>query len=186
MRLPRMGYLAMAIFAIVLLIPAHTVYQTERTWAMLANKAQYGLYKTTLPGYQRLMERKGNDPRFLYNYAAVLCEAGKLTQAKEVICECYRLFKDYEVCLLAANIHAEAGDVRNAEKYYAEAHLMVPSRIMPLYGRFRLYQRMGLQHKAKQVGDDILKFKIKVPSSMAKEIKAKVQFYLHHQSINYD
>lgn len=174
MRLPRAGYLVMTGVALVLLIPVHAVYQTERSWAALADKAQCGLYKTTLPGYQKLMGRKGNDPRFLYNYAAVLCEAGCQKSAKDVINECYRSFKDYEVSLLAANIHAEAGDVRSAEKYYAEAHLMVPSRIMPLYGLFRLYQRMGLQQKAKHVGCDILNFKEKIPTAISEEIKRKV------------
>lgn len=184
--LPRMGYLAMLVVAITLLFPAYFRYQTERCWADLAEKAQYGLYKTTVPGYQKLMERKGNDHRFLYNYAAVLCEAGNLKLAKRVISGCYRSFKDYEVCLLAANIHAEKGDVRSAEKYYMEAHLMVPSRLMPLDGLFRLYRRSNQPAKAEQVGQDILRLKIKVPSSKAKEIREKVRFDLHHEGNSYD
>ena len=186
MRLPRVGYLAMAVFTLVLQIPVHAVYQTERTWAVLADKAQYGLYKTTLPGYQKLMGRKGNDPRFLYNYAAVLCEAGNLKLAQDIIFKCYRSFKDYEVCLLAANIHAESGNITDAERYYTEAHRMVPSRIMPIYGLFRLYQREGLQLKAMQVGKAIVRLKVKVPSLKAKEIKEKVLFDLNHKGISHD
>ena len=90
------------------------------------------------------------------------------------------------MCLLTANIHAEADDIHQAEKYYKEAHLMVPSRIMPLYGLFQLYQRNGMQLKAQQVGKEIIRSKIKVPSSKAKEIKEKVQFDLHHKGISYD
>lgn len=184
--LPRMGYLAMSVVAITLLFPAYSRYQTERCWAHLSEKAQCGLYKTTVPGYQKLMERKGNDPRFLYNYAAVLCEAGNLKLAKKVISRCYRSFKDYEVCLLAANIYAEKRDVLSAEKYYMEAHLMVPSRIMPLDGLFQLYQRSHQRAKVEQAGYDIMRLKIKVPSTKAKEIKAKVQFYLRCKGMNYD
>lgn len=185
-RLPRMVYLVVSAIAVVLLIPLYSFFKTERCWAGLAEKAQCGLYKTTLPGYQKLMERKENDPRFLYNYAAVLCEAGELKQAKSTITKCYHSFKDYDVCLLTANIHAEADDIHQAEKYYKEAHLMVPSRIMPLYGLFQLYQRNGMQLKAQQVGKEIIRSKIKVPSSKAKEIKEKVQFDLHHKGISYD
>lgn len=185
-RLPRMGYLVVSAVAVVLLMPLYSFFKTERCCAGLAEKAQWVLYKTTLPGYQQLMDRKEDDPRFLYNYAAVLCEAGELKQARSIITKCYQSFKDYDVCLLAANIHAEAKEIRQAEKYYKEAHLMVPSRIMPLYGLFQLYQRNGMQLKAQQVGKEILRSKVKVPSSKAKEIKEKVRFDLHHKSNSYD
>ncbi len=184
--LPRMGYLVISAIAVVLLFPLYSFFKTERRWAALAEKARYGLYKTTLPGYQQLMDRKGDDPRFLYNYAAVLCEAGELKQAKSIITECYHSFKDYDVCLLAANIYAEANDIHRAENYYKEAHLMVPSRIMPPYGLFRLYQRSGLRLKEQQVGREILRLKIKVPSSKATEIKEKVRYDLHHENISHD
>lgn len=158
----------------------------ERYWATLAEKSRYGLYKKTLPGYQKLMNRKSYDPRFLYNYAAVSCEAGNLKLAQDIIFKCYRSFKDYEVCLLAANIHAESGNISDSERYYTEAHYMVPSRIMPLYGLYRLYQREGLQLKAMQVGKEIVRLRIKVPSLKAKEIKEKVLFDLNNKGIRHD
>lgn len=186
MRLPRMGYLVTSVVALALLIPVCSFVKAERCWANLAEKARIGLYKSTLPGYEQLMSRKGNAPRFLYNYAAVLCEAGKIKRSRDIISKCYRSFKDYDVCLLVANIHAESGDISTAEEYYQEAHYMVPSRMMPLYGLFFLYQRGGLQLKAMQVGKDLLRFNPKVPSTKADEIKSKVLFYLNRYGKSYD
>lgn len=185
-RLPRMGYLVVSAVAVVLLMPLYSFFKTERCWAGLAEKAQLGLYKTTLPGYQQLMDRKGDDPRFLYNYAAVLCEAGELKQARGIITKCYQSFKDYDVCLLAANIHAEAKEIGQAEKYYKEAHLMVPSRIMPLYGLFQLYQRNEMQLKAQQEGKYVLNLGEKIPTETTKKLKRRVFLSLqinnkHHE-----
>ena len=184
--LPSLCWLVVSVISVILLFPFYSFCKMERYWATLAEKSRYGLYKKTLPGYQKLMNRKAYDPRFLYNYAAVSCEDGNLKLAQDIIFKCYRSFKDYEVCLLAANIHAESGNISDSERYYTEAHCMVPSRIMPLYGLYRLYQREGLQLKAMQVGKEIVRLKIKVPSLKAKEIKEKVLFDLNNKGIRHD
>lgn len=141
----------------------------------LQDKARYGRARRMLPDYGRLYPRMKTDYRFLYNYAAMLYDAGHYDDALRAVGECSILLADYDVSLLRGDILREQNNHDTAIAAYRRAHLMCPNRFIPLYEMARIYEGTGRRKEAKTVAEVIVGMDVKVPSREVEEIKSEMK-----------
>ena len=145
----------------------------EWKWGQLADRASRG--EDVFPGYKSLLPVLGNEPYFLYNYAAELYYAGQHEKALLVARRCRKYWADYDLELLQGDLLDKLDKPEEAERHFLLASRMCPVRFVPLYKLYELYKRAGNEQKARQMGETILAKPVKVESVMVSSIKARVQ-----------
>lgn len=120
---------------------------------------------------------KGN-PYFLYNYAAVLNNAGEWRQSQEILTLYQQYFYDYDLLLMQGDNSWHLQEYETAESLYRQAANMIPCRFMPLYKQLEMYISTGNTEKAREIAEIITDKTIKVPSSTVFSIRRKAAAYL--------
>lgn len=145
----------------------------EWKWGQLADKASRG--EDVFSDYKSLLPILGNEPYFLYNYAAELYYAGQYEKALLVARRCRKYWADYDLELLQGDLLDKQNKPEEAEWHFLLASRMCPVRFVPLYKLYEVYQKTGDGQKARQMGETILEKPVKVESVIVNSIKARVQ-----------
>lgn len=128
-----------------------------------------------LSAYDRLEPELRRDPYFQYSRALVLLCAGHVEEAKQAAEASLSRLDNYDTWLLAGDIERSLGNVRVADSIYVHAGAMCPSRFMPLYRRFTLYQDTGDAERIREVGGEILSKPMKVNSAEVRRMRLAVR-----------
>lgn len=118
--------------------------------------AEHCKFGSVLPKYKKMYILKENDYRFLYNYATVLCDAGNYELADKIAKKCGGLLADYNLCLLKGHIMNKCRNHFGAIREFQQAHLMCPSKLVPLYEIFLVYKDYGFEEKADSIKNVIV------------------------------
>lgn len=152
----------------------------ELKWKELVDKVNYGIIDNDIiDGYKLLEKEMGNNPAFLYNYAAVLFSYGDNDAALNVALKCRLYWSDYDLELMLGLInmqifHADKDEVsfHNALSYFEHASKMIPCRFIPLHYQLQLYQETLSLNDMYRISNEIITKPVKVPSSKVEEIKS--------------
>lgn len=144
--------------------------KAELQWGKLADVVLIENDPQVFTHYEDLMGTLGDEPYFLYNYAAELYMAGRYEQALQVAQRCRTYWADYDLEHLLGELHMKTGGYAEAEKHYYKAAAMCPVRFVPLYKLYKLYKQTDAEKKAKNIRQKILEKPIKVDSSTIRRI----------------
>ncbi len=144
--------------------------KAELQWGKLADVVLIENDPQVFTHYEDLMGTLGDEPYFLYNYAAELYMAGRYEQALQVAQRCRAYWADYDLELLLGELQMKTGEYAEAEKHYYKAAAMCPVRFIPLYKLYKLYQQTDAVKKARDIRQVILEKPIKVDSSTIRRI----------------
>ena len=111
-----------------------------------------------------------NNRFFLYQYAIVLYDAREYNKALKAIIAYENICTGYNSSLLKGDIYKELHTYKLAEKSYVRAKNMCPSRFLPLFKLFLLYQQSGQFSNASKIANMIVSKQIKVKSKFVKDI----------------
>ena len=166
------------IFFIVSLFGLYIVgerIKSELDWQQTLELSMSGERDQALQQYAMFMERLGDNPYFLYNYAAELYKNGEYEKCLNIARQCRRYWADYDLELIQAGACIELNLLDKAEKYLEKAKMMCPIRFMPIYELMKLYQINGEEEKAKQMAKEIIKKPIKISSYKVNQIKEEAR-----------
>ena len=92
-------------------------------------------------------------------------------------------FDDYDTHLLAASNHEHMGNYGLAEQHLRKAAAMCPVRFVPLYKLAKLYGAMGRYGDQRQVAQQIMDKKVKIPSQRITDIKDEMRYILEETEL---
>ena len=166
---------------ILLIVSFGTLGLCDRIKAELSWKHTYE-YVTNiderLSAYKSLINRLGENPFFLYNYAIELYKAKHYNDCLLVAQRCRDYWADYDLELLLGNTCQELNQLQEAELHYQEAARMCPIRFLPMYRLALLYRKWGKMEKSDSIAREILHKPIKVLSPEISAIKTEMQLQL--------
>ena len=158
---------------VTILITAGTRFNhrlLEKKWENAIEKSEKGRKRSVLPEYDYLYHRMKDNPFFLYNYAAVLYDAGNYPKSLQIANECKSMLADYDLCLLLGDIHLEMNHTGHAIGYYKKASYMCPSHFSPLCSMYYAYRRSNQFAKCKDIKELIRQKTIKIRSRETLEL----------------
>ena len=144
--------------------------KAELQWGEVARAALMGSDPQVFDRYEKLMQTLGEEPYFLYNYAAELYLAGEYETALLIAQRCRSFWADYDLELLLGELQMQIGRYGEAKKHYLQAADMCPVRFVPLYRLFKMYQHIGDKENMENVRWMILNKPIKVDSDIIRRI----------------
>lgn len=151
-------------------------YQWNKTAKYsLSNDTDTILYK-----YTELYPRMKMNPLFLYNYGAELNKYKHWNKSAAILEECSSILNDVDVQLLLADCYLKQDAYEDSKRCLTLASNMCPSRFLPKYYLFKIYEKTGNVDSAKLIAEKLAIQRIKIPSEMISYIKAEVSFYLKH------
>lgn len=150
-------------------------YYAEVEWGEISHMALKGEGEEVFPRYKALMPVLGNEPYFLYNFAAELYMERHYETALVIAERCQSFWADYDLELLLGELYYKQNKYDEAERYFNHAHNMCPVRFLPLYRLFQMYKKIGDKDKARQMGLRILNKPIKVKSETIDNIIESVK-----------
>ena len=114
-------------------------------------------------------------PRYLYSRAVVNYYAEDYVQALLDAHNSSNMLSSYNTELLIGNIHQKMSNYDDAEIHYWEAAYMCPSKIMPLYRLFKLYEEQGDTVNMVNIGHKLLDKPVKVHSRDTRAMRLDVR-----------
>jgi len=146
-----------------------------KDWKIALNTYQYGDYVGAINYYKKAYPILKNNGDFLMNYGKALTMNKMNDEAIEIL-ERAKLYLNTTIIETAlGDAYKGTKQFSKAETAYLHAANMIPSRFYPLYLLVKLYDENGEGNKAVELARDILKKKVKVPSTAIKEIKAEMR-----------
>lgn len=149
--------------------------RNQYAWQRADRMATVGNPTNALPLYEKWYPKLARDRYFLYNYAYVLNEAGEYAESLAVAEACSERWADYHVELLRGEAAFELERYDEAERHFAQAARMCPSRFMPLFRLVELYDTTGRPDLALRLAAEIVGKPVKVPSGTVEAIKRKIR-----------
>ncbi|WP_273495487.1 hypothetical protein [Rikenella microfusus] len=111
----------------------------------------------------------------MYNYAYVLNEAGEYAESLAIAEACSERWADYRVELLRGDAAFKLERYDEAERHFAQAARMCPSRFIPLYKLVTIYQATERKNKAYDLAKRILAKEVKIPSATVTAIRHEMR-----------
>ena len=149
--------------------------RAEILWCDTANRSLCGMTKDMLPVYKGLYDKLGNEPLFLYNYAAELNVAGRYEESLRICKASSVRMSDYYTRLLLADNCKQLKRYKEAERHLQQASYMCPNRFTPLYELYTIYEAQGDTASMHRTAEAILRKPIKVDSPEVRQIIAKMK-----------
>lgn len=132
----------------------------------------------TVMKYEELYPKWHGDYTFLYNYANILNAFGLSQKSLNIALEGRPLCADYDMEILIGDNLIKTRKYNEAEKHFLLASNMCPTRFIPLYALFKIYEAIGEVDKANAMAWKIANKPIKVCSPRVAMIKEEISKYL--------
>ena len=149
--------------------------RNQYAWQRADRMATVGNPANALPLYEKWYPKLARDRYFLYNYAYVLNEAGEYAESLAVAEACSERWADYHVELLRGEAAFKLERYGEAERHFAQAARMCPSRFMPLYKLVTIYQATERKNKVYDLAKRILAKEVKIPSATVTAIRHEMR-----------
>lgn len=125
--------------------------------------------------YEMLMTELGDNPYFLYNYAAELYYAGLYKESLEIAYKCKTFWEDYDLEMLIGENYKMLSEYNDAIIHFEKASLMVPVKFMPPYRMFQIYKEQKERHKLEEMANRIVNKPVKINSLLIERIKKEAK-----------
>lgn len=119
---------------------------------------------TSFHDYKSLAKEFYGDEYFIYDFAYASYLHGEYSTSLKLLKNLERKICNYDTKLLLAKNYQELGQHNLSIKEFDKAHLMVPCRFAPIYGKMTTYLNSNDTIHAKKMAEEIISKKIKIPS----------------------
>lgn len=157
--------------------------QAELSWCRIAYSPLHDQAERVIPYDVLLKTELADDRYFLYNYSAELHEAQQIKASLAMAHACRKLWSDYDLELLIAKNYECLKRYPQAEQHYLLASQMCPNRLIPLYQRVLILDKMGQKAKAKALARLIVKKEVKIHSFTTRQMKRDMKRYIQQNKI---
>ena len=154
--------------------------KSELDWQQTVELSMSGERDKALQQYAMLMERLGDNPYFLYNYAAELYKNEEYEKCLSIARQCRLYWADYDLELIQAGAYIELNLPDKAKIYLENANIMCPVRFIPIYELMKLYRTNGEEEKAKQMAKEIIRKPAKISSYKVNQMKEEARKLLKY------
>lgn len=120
--------------------------------------------------YYGLLPQESDNPRFLFEFAKALREAGRFNDSNAMLRQGTLVSCDPMFYVLQGNNYKDMHCYDHAEASYKKALAVMPNRIYPLYKLMLLYKDTDQREKMKNVASRILQSRPKIASPATEEI----------------
>ena len=175
------GAICLAGFAFIILYNQVHRIQAERKWKNISDMALHGKGKEVFPLYEQLKTPLGENPFFLYNYAAELYMEEQYEACLSVLKECRRHWADYDLEILFGETYYAQEQYAKAIEHFQTAAYMCPAKFTPPYRMYRVYKEMERKEKADSLAREILRKEIKIPSREIDRIKTELMLEMDNK-----
>ena len=121
--------------------------------------------------YIDLFKDLGQDQYFLYDYSKFLIDEEKLAMNLSLIHSSKKYFNQFQKNFLLGNVHMQLENYDSAYIYFMKAHLIIPSRFIPIYNLMVVSLQFGDTILAKRHALQIINQPIKIDNPISLEIK---------------
>lgn len=150
----------------------------ERRWNWAIKDYRNGEKESAMAVFDKYANYSIGNAAKLFSLATIEYNNKDYARCIEVCSECKLYMASYELELMLANCYSFACENEKALTHFSQAHYMCPNRFVPLYKQFKIYNELGDTAKLKEVGNEILTKKIKVPSRKIDIILNNVKYVL--------
>lgn len=166
------------LFVLLALIMRNMYY--EMKWTEIAKRSLHGRAERMMPYYEDVQRVIGNNPLFLYNYAAELNAVQRYKESLDVLSKCSKSWNEYNVQILYSDVYAKTGQIDKAISACDEAYNMVPSRFGPLYRKMLVYMMSNDSVNAINMANQILDKPVKIQSEELDRIISAAEGLISH------
>lgn len=171
-------YIGLIIACVFVLSQVIRRYKAVQAW-----KAAYTAHlfdrKQGLVLYRELIPQLKNNGEFLFNYGALLVEAGKPAEGELILRMAKHQFTHIDLYLYLGNAYKAMGKFEAADRSYEFASQMIPSRFYPKYLQAILYQEMGDTIRMQTKAREIVNMDVKVLSPTVHAIRKEMDNLLN-------
>lgn len=123
-------------------------------------------------------ELLSDNPRCLYDRALALRDAGRYNDSNAALRMGMRASSDNMFPLVMGDNYADLGAVELAEQSYRTAHWMAPRKLYPLHRLLQLYERNGMEEKARAVAARIVSARPRIRSVATADMQEYARNFL--------
>ena len=138
------------------------------------------LYKSAIDNYKSIESVLDYNAYFLYSMSVAYYNSGQFSESLKVAKKSSEKMANYNTELLIGDIYKQLGQYEDADSHYSMANKMCPSKIIPLYCKFKLYKQLNDSNKMRSVGEQIIMKPIKVNTPESRNIRFEVKKELMH------
>lgn len=132
-------------------------------------------HEAFIKDYYELLPQESDNPRFLFDFAKTLREAGRFNDSNAMLRQGTLVSSDPMFYVLQGKNYKDMHCYGHAEASYKKALAVMPNRIYPLYQLMLLYKDTDQSIKMKKVASRILQSRPKVTSPATEEIIKKAK-----------
>lgn len=170
--------LAIGSTALLLIFSGKQIMVLYKWSSIKVYPAESEQFALTVIQYEKLYPKLHDDYTFLYNYANILNVFGLNQKSLKIALEGRPLCADYDMEILIGDNLLKTRKYNEAEKHFILASNMCPTRFVPLYALFKIYQITDQSDKANMIAQKIANKPIKVYSPRVSMIKEEISNYL--------
>ena len=155
-------------------------YQAKKEWKKLQVLYPMKAYESVVDDYTKLYPKLHYEPKFVFEYAQSLNDAGQLQKADSILSRGLRISCDPMFYNVKGRNYHEMGKYREAEECYRNSIYLLPERIYPYYLLTKLYADPANYQplKMRKAAVAVLEKEPKVHSPAIEEMRAEVKTIL--------
>ena len=166
--------LLIAILGIALAKNLNKKYLAMKDWKSASLLKRYGDYSEVVAMMDRLRPVLHDNGAFMFEYGQVLSRNKNYKKAIKALENAAKLTSDPYLFIYLGNCYLGIKNYKKAEESYSHSFYLMPHKFYPRYLLVKLYLEMEERDKAVFMARQIMKMKIKVPSTAIEEIKAEM------------
>lgn len=164
------------VLLVIALFSVHSYRMYAQAYGNIRNLYE-GKYEDALLELESLYPYFYHNPALMSLYSHISIDYLSSSEALKLLEETERLMPNGDVYMDLGDVWKREGDMLQAERCYQTAIQMVPSRLMPKYKLFLLYQEQGKREEALALRKQILACPLKKESTRELRIKGEVRAY---------
>jgi O-antigen ligase len=182
-RVPTAGLWLIKAIVVLVFVPAlfflpgflKTSKQAQKDWLSAYRFYQLGAYPQAINIFEKAYPVLHYNGNFLTNYGKALSMAGLHYEAIEIMQKAAWTQPGTVAYTALGDSYKATNQYEEAEKAYAHASNMIPSRLYPKYLLAKLFEETEQNEKARQTAENILTSNAKIESTAVNQIRQEMQ-----------
>lgn len=160
-------------------------YRAKKEWKKLQVLYPMKAYKSVVDDYAKLYPKLHYEPKFVFEYAQSLNDAGQLQKADSILSRGLKISCDPMFYNVKGRNYHEMGKYREAEECYRNSLYLLPERIYPYYLLTKLYADPANYQplKMQEAAVAVLEKEPKIHSPAIEEMRAEVKTILKEKGM---
>lgn len=150
-------------------------HEAAKEWRNARSLYHMEAYSVVCEDYAPLYERMKWNHNYLFEYGRALHLMEKYEESNQILKEAEQICGDPMILNIQGKNHEALGEFDQAARLYRRAYHRLPNRLYPLYLEMEMYASPACNRPeaAKEIAQQILDTKEKIPSKAVEEIKER-------------